>query len=121
MLEACERVVQRLSFELDAGLAAGPREGMAARVFAERQRHDEAELGRIHDLVGLRVLQHPVLVDAGFVRERVAPDDRLVGLYRLLGHARQQLAGIEQPLRDDRGVIGKAILAHAKRHHDFLE
>jgi hypothetical protein len=31
------------------------------------------------------VLQHPVLVDAGLVRERVAADDRLVGLDRLAG------------------------------------
>ena len=40
-----------------------------------------------HDLVGARVLQHAVLVDAGFVRERVAADDGLVGLDRLVGEA----------------------------------
>ena len=35
-----------------------------------------------HDLVGLAVLQHAVLVDPGLVRERVGADDRLVGLHR---------------------------------------
>ena len=42
-----------------------------------------ADVLRPHDLVGARVLQHAVLVDAGFVRERVAADDRLVRLHRL--------------------------------------
>ena len=37
---------------------------------------------RVHDLVGRALLEHAVLVDAGLVRERVAPDDRLVGLHR---------------------------------------
>ena len=36
-----------------------------------------------HDLVGARVLQHAVLVDAGLVREGVAADDGLVRLDRL--------------------------------------
>ena len=48
-----------------------------------------------HDLVGATVLQHAVLVNAGLVRERIAPDDRLVGLHRLAGQGRQQLAGGE--------------------------
>ncbi len=37
---------------------------------------------RGHDLVGLGVLQHPVLVDAALVREGVPADDRLVVLDR---------------------------------------
>ena len=37
-------------------------------------------LGR-HDLVGGGILQHAVLVDAAFMGEGVAADDRLVGLH----------------------------------------
>ena len=37
-----------------------------------------------HDLVGLPVLQHAVLVDAGFVGEGVGADDRLVARRRVL-------------------------------------
>jgi hypothetical protein len=49
--------------------------------------HDERGLGhpdglRLHDLVRLRVFQHPVLVDSGFMREGVPADDRLVVLHR---------------------------------------
>jgi hypothetical protein len=40
---------------------------------------------RIHDLVGGPLAQHAVLVDARFVRERVAADDRLVELHGVAG------------------------------------
>ena len=47
-----------------------------------------AELARVDDLVGRDVLEQPVLVDAGLVRERVRADDRLVGRH---GVAREPL------------------------------
>ena len=43
-----------------------------------RLRH--ADVLGAHDFVGAAILQHAVLVNAGFVRERVAADDRLVRL-----------------------------------------
>ena len=43
-----------------------------------------------HDLVGFAMLQHAVLVDAGLVRERIGADDRLVGLHRIAGDARNE-------------------------------
>ena len=65
---------------VDARVLARAPERVPPGVLAERQRHREAELLRIHDLVGRRVLEHPVLVDAGLVRERARADDRLVAL-----------------------------------------
>src|SRR5207248_4551044 len=73
------------------------------------------------DLVGPRVLEHAVLVDAGLVRERVAADDRLVRLHRLARQRRQQLTRVEEPRRLDRGVVREAVAAHAQRHHELLE
>ena len=59
---------------------------MPAAVLAEHQlAFGDADAVRVHDLVGLAVLQHAVLVDARLVREGVAPDDRLVGLHRIAG------------------------------------
>ena len=52
-----------------------------------------ADRSRRHDFVGNGVLQHAVLMDAGFVRERVVADDGLVGLNRHAGDFAQQAAG----------------------------
>ena len=56
---------------------------VAAGVLAEHDRVGlEPDGRRVHDLVRRALLQHAVLVDARLVRERVAADDRLVGLHR---------------------------------------
>ena len=52
----------------------------------------DADALRRHDLVGLRVLQHAVLVDAALMREGVPADDRLVVLHRERGRRRDELA-----------------------------
>ena len=55
---------------------------MAAAVLAEHEAAArQAHVLRPHDLVGLRVLEHAVLVDARLVREGVLADDRLVARY----------------------------------------
>ena len=77
-LEPHERLGQELLVELQAGIGAGAGKGVAAGVLAERQGHRQAELLRFDDLVGRRVLQQAVLMDAGFVSEGVRADDRLV-------------------------------------------
>ena len=62
-------------------------------MLAEHQRRlRDADFFGPHDLVGAAILQHAVLVDAGFVRERVAADDRLVRLNAFARQRRQQLA-----------------------------
>ena len=80
-----------------------------------------ADVLRPHDLVRARVLQDAVLVNAGFVGERVASDDGLVGLHGLVGEPREQLARLEEPGRLDPGLERQPILPHAHRHHDLFE
>ena len=46
-----------------------------------------------HDLVGLDILQHAVLVDAAFMAEGVLADDGLVVLDRKAGDVADQLGG----------------------------
>ena len=80
-LEADEGIVERVLAQIVAQLLQLLLEGVAARMLA----HDEvgAEQAHVlgpHDLVGLRVLEHAVLVDAALVGERVHADDRLVRL-----------------------------------------
>src|SRR5262245_23459133 len=76
-----------LGLQLEAERLASPLHGVTPRMTSE----DEL-IGRLtdvlwpHDFVRALVLQHAVLVDACFVRERVAADDGLVRLHRLLGH-----------------------------------
>ena len=74
-----------------------------------------------HDLVGLIVLEHPILVDAGLMGEGVGPDNGFVGLYRKAGNRRHQTR-----CRNDLGGIkanidGEHVLAGAHRHGNFLQ
>ena len=97
LLEALERGVQRLALDLEAQLLQRLAQRVAAGVLAQHDRVGlQAHRGGVHDLVGRALLQHAVLVDAGLVRERVAPDDRLVGLHRVAGQARDQPARARQ-------------------------
>ena len=65
---------------------------MAARMFAHDQRcllHADT-FGR-HDLVGLRILQHAVLMDAALMRKSIPANNGLVILHRERGHGRDEL------------------------------
>ena len=64
---------------------------MAARMLAHHQRGlADADARRRHDLVGLRIFQHAVLMDAALMREGVAADDRLIVLHRRRTHRRDE-------------------------------
>src|SRR4029077_17491288 len=76
---------------------------------------------RRHDLVGEWVLQDAVLMDARFVRERVAPDDRLVGLYRGGRDLAQHLAYRVKLFTRHAGVVRISVRAYAHRHHDLFQ
>ena len=96
--------------------------GVPAGVPAEHQRRlGHADVLRPHDLVGPPVLEHPVLVDAGFVREGVAADDRLVGLHAFARQFRQQLTRWIQLPGDDARLDRHPVGTHAGRHDDLLE
>ena len=82
-------------------------------------RRDADVLG-LHDLVGELVLQHAVLMDSGFVRERVVADDRLVGRHRLSDHLRQQPRGRVDLARVDARSDAHQVVARLHRHHDFF-
>ena len=97
-------------------------ERVAAGVLAEHDRvAAQPDGGGVHDLVGGALLQHAVLVDAGLVRERVAPDDRLVRLHLVAGQSRDQPARARDLGRLDARPQTEARLARAQQHHDLLQ
>jgi hypothetical protein len=78
-LERDEQLVELLLVELVAEVDEAFAQRVPARVLAEHQlRAREADVLRTHDLVGLAVLEHAVLVNAGFMRERVLADNALL-------------------------------------------
>ncbi len=121
-LEAHEGVFELIAGEVIAQFLELVHEGVAAGMLAHDQRgllHADA-LGH-HDLVGLGMLEHAVLVDAALVREGVAADDRLVVLHRKRGRRRDELRGARQHGRVDAGPVRQHVVAHLHRHHDFFE
>ena len=81
----------------------------------------QADVLRLHDLVGLAVLQHAMLVDARFVREGVGADDRLVARRRRVGDLRERPAGGHDLRGVDAGRDAVEVGAGVQRHDDVLE
>jgi len=84
VLEAAERSLRGVLAEVVAQRFQLLAERMAARMLARSPGWSPPlpDVLRPHDLVGLGVLEHPVLVDAGLVGEGVLADDGLVELQR---------------------------------------
>jgi hypothetical protein len=121
-LEAHERIFELIAGELIAQFLELVHEGMAAGMLAHDQRGLlHADVLRHHDLVGLRMLEHAVLVDAALVREGVAPDDRLVVLHRERGDGGNELRRPRQHLGVDGGPIRHHVVAHPHRHHRLFQ
>ena len=113
--------VQLAALEMVAELIAAQAEGVASGVLAEDQlRIRDADRLRGHDFVGQAVLQHAVLMNAGFVRERVASDDGLVRLHRNFGDLLQQLAGGIEVLAGNAGGVRILVGADAHGHHNLF-
>jgi len=73
--------VELLTVEIEAQVFAPPGERVPPAMLAENQlafRHTDAV--RVYDLVSGPLLQEAVLMDAGFMRERVLANDGFVGL-----------------------------------------
>src|SRR5256885_909047 len=68
---------------------------------------------RSHDFVGEAILQHSMLMDAGLVRESVAPDDGLIRLHRNTSDFLEQLTRRIKFLTGDAGLIRIAIGTHS--------
>src|SRR6266536_3710872 len=89
-LEPAECRIELVTVEVDSAFDARACERMTTRVLAERQRHGHADVARVDDLVGARVLQHAVLMDARLVREGVRADHGLVRLDEVAGSLRDE-------------------------------
>jgi hypothetical protein len=97
-------------------------EGVAAGVLAHHQRGLlHADGLRRHDLVGLGVLEHAVLVDAGLVGEGVAADDRLVELHRERVAAETSFEARVSMVVSILVQNGNTSLRTLHRHHDLFE
>jgi len=93
-LEAREHVVDLGVVELMAEVGQPFTQRVPAGMLAEHELcARETDVLRTHDLVGLAMLEHAVLMDAGFVRERVVADDRLVARNRRPDEVREQARG----------------------------
>ena len=122
-LELPERLQQIVGAHRVPDLPKLHAQRMAARVLAHHQLAlRAAHRLRRHDLVGGRVLQDAVLVDARLVREGVPADDRLVRLRPLACELGQQVAGGAELGRVNlRLKAGVEVLADLQRHHDFFQ
>jgi hypothetical protein len=99
VLEPAEGVGDGVVAQLVAQLLQLFAERVTARQLAQDDlRRGQADRLRGHDLVGRRVLQQAVLVDARFVGEGVGADDRLVGLHDEAGHRGDQAGGADDVL-----------------------
>src|SRR5512146_2847392 len=76
---------------------------------------------RSHDLVTERIAQYPVLVNAGFMREGVAPDNGLIGLHLETDDFTKQLARRVELLAVYSTRNWEKIVSNVKCHNDFFE
>ena len=74
-----------------------------------------------HDLVGLCIFEHAILMDARFVSEGVSTNDGLVGLHDHAGTAGNQAARSGQLGRIDTGVQTKNRSPGGQGHGHFFE
>ena len=121
-LEAGERLVERVPLQLVPELGEARCERMAPRVLPQDEpRLSRADVARAHDLVGALVFQHPVLMDAALVRERVGADDRLVRLHVHPRASAHDLARANELRRVDPGAQPEMRRARLEEHHHLLE
>ena len=122
LLEPDKRLVQVLGGQLMAQNLKPRRQRVAAGLARQYERVGlQADLLRAHDLVGARIFQDALLMDARRVRERVLADDRLVGLHRDAGDRRQQPRGGGDLLCLHIRVDAKLVCALAQDHGDLFQ
>src|SRR5690606_2163154 len=114
--------VLAILLDLDPQPLEPAEEAMAARVAPQPDLLGRLpDVGSAHDLVRIAPLEHAVLMDAGLVREGVAPDDGLVGRHWKTGCERYHPARLGEMPGFDGRVRPELIGANAQRHHDLLE
>src|SRR4051812_32110310 len=122
VLELGERAIELLRVDLVPQVLEPLAQHVASAVLSEDQaRRGEADVLGAHDLVGLGVLEHAVLVDSGLVGERVLAYYGLVALHDEPCRLRDDAARFDQLLGADGRVETEMVGAGAHRHHHFLE
>src|SRR6266705_730047 len=76
---------------------------------------------RSHDFVAQRITDYAVLVNSGFVRKRIAPDNCLVRLHAEADNLREQLTGRIDFAGIYAGFKRQPISAHAHGHHNLFQ
>src|SRR5438270_595489 len=121
-LQLLEHLVDLLRLELVPEIVQARLQRVAAAVLAEDEVGAlEPDVLGAHHLVRLLVVDHPVLVDAGFVHEGVLPDHRLVPRDVEPGRPRHHPARRAELLGADARVQAEEVVARAQRHHHLLE
>jgi hypothetical protein len=93
-----------------------------SRMLAEHQSCARgADRFRPHDFVSKLVLQHPVLMNPGFVCKRICADDGLVGRHGDPDNRRQRVAGRHEGGRMNPGAMRQRIAPHFDGHHNLFE
>src|SRR5262249_23836083 len=111
-------MVQLFFTERVAELLATLLQRMPAAMLAQYElAFGHADRLRIDDLVGGFLLEVSVLMDTGFVRERVAADDGLIGLRSKGDDGAEHLAGGIEVLGMDAGLERELVVASLERHH----
>src|SRR2546425_2558287 len=120
--ESAINFIQFATIELVTELFAAQAEGVPSGMLAEYQpRIGNPNRLRSHNFVGQRILQHAILVNAGFVSECIASNDGFVGLDRDTGNLAEHLARRVKLFADNAGVVGVVVRAHPHRHNNFLQ
>jgi len=97
-------------------------DGVVAHVFAPREFAGPADVLGAHDFIRLAILHHAMLVDAGFMGERVLADDGFVALDEHPSHVADEPAGREELFGINAGLkAAKGVFAGLERHDDFFQ
>src|SRR5690554_7582079 len=122
-LEPGERFVQfGFGLELDTQLKQAGTESITTRMLTQHQAVGvPAYVLGTHDLVGLAMLEHAVLVNTGLMGKGIGTHNCLVRLNRETGNGGYQARRRNNVLGIDPGVDMEQILPGTYRHHDFFE
>ena len=122
ILHAIKRFLKRILAQFIAQLAQLIAKRRTPRMFTHNQRRLRNTNGsRRHNLVGLLVFQHPVLVNTAFMRKRIPADNRLVILHGERRHRRHQFGRTCEHRRFNARRIRQFIAARFDRHHNFFQ
>ena len=123
LFEAIERLIQfRVARELDAQSNHTFPECIPTRMFSKHNLIGApADVLGTHDLVGITLFQHAILMYPGLVSECVSTNDRLVWLHRETCDTGNQTTGSKNVGGIEPAVTGEKILTGAHGHYDLLK